>query len=76
MMTHIRIFKTITPRVDVGYELVDSQRGTPFNLSFFPGNENETLKQIETKNQILRIAERNQSNLLFLRFRRITLHRA
>lgn len=76
MITHIRIFKTIIPRVHVGYELVDSQRGTPFNLSFFPANENGTLKQIETKNQILRIAERNQSNLLFLRFPRITLHRA
>lgn len=49
MMTHIRILKTIIPRVHVGYELVDSQRGTPFNLSFFPGNENGTLKQIETK---------------------------
>lgn len=74
MMTHIRILKTIIPRVHVGYELVDSQRGTPF--IFFPGNENGTLKQIETKNQILRITERNESNLLFLRFRRITLHRA
>lgn len=49
MMTHIRILKTIIPPVHVGYELVDSQRGTPFNLSFFPGNENGTLKQIETK---------------------------
>lgn len=49
MMTHIRIFKTIIPRVHVGYELVDSKPGTPLILSFFPANENGTLKQIETK---------------------------